>query len=101
LEEIGEGTLVTWGLPVDALLIGIPPAGVDPDLGVDPDELTVKCLGEKLKVGVGAVGTGRAPVVRRFFDLDQVDDIYASLSPADSITLAESGQYLFLVSIDP
>jgi hypothetical protein len=72
LEEIRQGTLVARGLPVDTLLIGIAPAGVDPDLGVDPDELTVKCLGEKLQVGVGAVGPGRASVMRWFFDLNQI-----------------------------
>jgi len=26
----------------------IAPAGMDSDLGIDPDELLVKCLGEKL-----------------------------------------------------
>jgi hypothetical protein len=72
LEEIRQGTLVARGLPVDTLLIRIAPAGVDPDLGVDADELTVKCLGEKLQVGVGAVGPGRASVMRWFFDLNQI-----------------------------
>jgi hypothetical protein len=71
LQEIGQGALVTRRLPVDALLIGITPAGVNPDLSVDTNELPVKRLGEKLQVSVGAVGPGRAPVVRRLFDLDE------------------------------
>src|SRR5215471_10612198 len=71
LEKIGESPLITRWLPVDTLLIGIAPAGVDPDLGVHPDELTIKRLGEELEISISTVGSGGATVVRRFFDLDE------------------------------
>src|SRR5215470_13675364 len=71
LKQVREGALVARRLPVHALLVGIPPARVRPDLGVDPSQLPVERLGEELEVGVGAVGPRGAPVVRWLLDLDQ------------------------------
>jgi len=71
LEQLGQGALIARRLPVHALLVGVPPACVHPDLGVDACELPVECLGEELEVGVLAVGPRGAPVVGRLLDLDE------------------------------
>src|SRR5262245_24562542 len=99
LPQIGEGTLVARWFPIDALLIGIAPAGVDPDLGVNPDELTIKRLGEKLEVGVGAVRPCGAPVVRWFFDLDEGTASGGELPQLGVEDVAEIVNELLLVPI--
>src|SRR5438046_464800 len=71
LQQIRQRALVARRLPVHALLVRIPPAGMNPDLDVDADELAVERLGQELEVGVGAIGARRAAVVGRLLDLDQ------------------------------
>src|SRR5271170_726364 len=56
LQQMGQGALVARHFPIDALLIGIAPAGMHPDLGVDAGELPVERLGLKLELGIAAVG---------------------------------------------
>src|SRR5271155_552861 len=65
-----QGALVAGDLPIDALLIGIAPAGVYPDLRIDAGELAVEGLGLELEIGVAAVGAGREAMVARLLDLD-------------------------------
>src|ERR1700736_6249012 len=55
LQQMRQRALVTRHFPMDALLIGIAPAGMNPNLGVDADELTIELLGEKLEIGIAAV----------------------------------------------
>src|SRR5262252_7774773 len=71
LEQVRYGALIARRPPVHALLVGVSPARVHPDLGVDVRELPVECLGEELEVGVLAVGPRGAPVVGRLLDLDE------------------------------
>ena len=66
-----QGALVARRLPVHALLVRIAPARVHPDLGVDPDELAIECLGQELEIGIRAVRPRGASVVRRLLDLDE------------------------------
>src|SRR5438552_9537534 len=71
LQEMRQGALVARRLPVHALLVRIAPARVHPDLGVDPDELAIECLGQELEIGIRAVRPRGASVVRRLLDLDE------------------------------
>ena len=70
LQQIGQGALVARHLPIDPLLIGIAPAGVHPDLGIDAGELAVERLGLEFELGLGAVGPGRQAMMARLLDLD-------------------------------
>ena len=65
-----QGALVARHLPIDTLLVGIAPAGVHPDLGVDAGELAVEGFGLEFELGVGAVGPGRQAMMARLLDLD-------------------------------
>ena len=66
-----QGALVARHFPMYALLIGIAPAGMHPDLGVHADELAIERLGEELEIGIRAVRLLGAHMVRRFLHLDQ------------------------------
>jgi hypothetical protein len=47
------------------------PRAKEKALGARRWELPVERLGQKFEVGIGAVGPGGAPMVRRLFDLDE------------------------------
>ncbi len=66
-----QRALVARHVPVDALLVGIAPAGVHPDLGIHAGELAIEGLGEKLEIGIGGGRLQGAAMVRRLFHLDQ------------------------------
>src|ERR1700758_2085648 len=59
LQQVRQGALVARYFPVDPLLIGIAPASMHPDLGIDAGELVVERLGLEFELGIGAVGPGR------------------------------------------
>src|SRR4029077_2282893 len=71
LEQMRQRTLVARHLPIDPLLVGIAPAGVYPDLGINPNELAVEGLRLEFEVGFGGVGPGGHAVVTWLFNLDQ------------------------------
>ena len=70
LQQVGQRAFIAWHLPIHPLLVGVAPAGVHPDLGIDPGELAVERLGLKFELGFAPVGPGRQPVVTRLLDLD-------------------------------
>ncbi len=39
LQQVRQGALVARHFPIDPLLVGVAPAGVHPNLGIDPSEL--------------------------------------------------------------
>src|SRR5207247_10155655 len=69
-QQVRQRALVGRPLPVQRLLVGIAPAGVQPDLGVDAGDLPVDGLGEKLQILVGGGAVGAGDVVLRLLDLD-------------------------------
>ena len=69
-EEIGERALVRGALPVERLLVRVPPARVEPDLGLDAPDLAVEGVGEELEVGVGRAPVDGGAVVARLLHLD-------------------------------
>src|SRR5262245_17548251 len=71
LQQVRQSAFVARYFPMYALLIWITPAGMHPDLGIDPDELSIERLGEELQIRVRAVRLLAAHMVRWFFDLDQ------------------------------
>src|SRR5579872_4275534 len=50
LQQMRQRPLIARHLPIDALLVGVAPAGMHPHLGVDPDKLAVERLGLEFEV---------------------------------------------------
>src|ERR1043166_917308 len=71
LQQVRQSTFVARHLPMHALLIGIAPAGMHPDLRVDAGQLAIELLGEELEIGIAAVRLLGAHVLARLLHLDQ------------------------------
>src|SRR6185503_392852 len=71
LQQMRQGAFVARHLPMHALLIGIAPASVHPDLSVYASELAIECVSEELEICIRAVRLLSAHMVRRFLHLDQ------------------------------
>src|ERR1700733_8988017 len=68
LQQVWHRAIIAWHFPIDTLLVWIAPAGVDPDLGLNSDKLSIEGFSEEFEVGVGAVGAQRTPVMRWLLD---------------------------------
>src|SRR5215510_10372106 len=100
LQQVRQSTFVARYLPMYALLIWIAPAGMHPDLGVHPDQLSIEGLSEELEIGIRAVRLLAAHMVRRFFHLNQWaagGDHIAKLRVHD---VAKIEDHCFVVSIE-
>src|SRR5438477_12065301 len=53
---MGHRALVARHFPIDPLLIGVAPAGVHPDLCLDPGELAVARRGLEFELGINTIG---------------------------------------------